>query len=757
MADLLPEVTSAPELRGPRHLSRRPRVFLPDTWALEWVLLDVAMGTHWLWVSRACAAALLAVLPGQLLLRALRVPGETVRECVVYLPCASIAVMIVTSLAVDLAGPMAGVGRPLRLWPLFVGLNLALVLLTAVGVRAPRSCEFNISAFLARMRWLWPFLLPLVAVAAVLRLNNGHGNALALVVLIAVPVLLIGCTVAATRLDHRHTSLMIYASGLSAILLTSMRSSYIVGYDISSEYYIFHSTVTSGIWHTGHMNPYEAMLSLTVLPASLHALVGGQDIWIFKLGYPALLALFPIAVFSIGRRFLSNRAAFLAAAVVLVQTYFFQQQPEIARQELALVVFVGMIAALLDASLSLRAQLYLAGILAATLVVSHYTTTYVAIFLCLVVLVFRLRSAPNPLSPWVATTGLLILVAVIWYIPVTHSGNNVTYVAQSVHRNGVKLLPGRTKGENVISAYFNGVRAAPPTPSQYQQAIITYYRKSHPYVLPLPAAQNPAYDLQEVNPPRLPDRVPLIASGLEHAEFLVQQAINALGILGALVVAMRRRTNHILRTVGLLGIASAFVLAASRLSGTFAADYNSSRLFLQCLVVLSLLEVSLIETIAVRLRAIPFMNMMLYGGFAAVLALAYIGNSDVSAPLTGGNPPIILYNSGEDYSRLYVTPQEQTAAQWLAHAVPKVRVIYADDYGQLQLDQFTDLRTAVFTDITPGTLDEHAWVYASRTNIVDGLTWGDTSAGELEFKFPKKFLDTYFDVVYSTGTTEVLH
>ena len=45
----------------------------------------------------------------------------------------------------------------------------------------------------------------------------------------------------------------------------------------------------------------------------------------------------------------------------------------------------------------------------------------------------------------------------------------------------------------------------------------------------------------------------------------------------------------------------------------------------------------------------------------------------------------------------------------------------------------------------------------SRTNIVNGLTWGDTSAGELEFKFPKKFLDTYFDVVYSTGTTEVFH
>jgi hypothetical protein len=73
------------------------------------------------------------------------------------------------------------------------------------------------------------------------------------------------------------------------------------------------------------------------------------------------------------------------------------------------------------------------------------------------------------------------------------------------------------------------------------------------------------------------------------------------------------------------------------------------------------------------------------------------------------------------------------------------------------LDQFTSLRTAVFNDVTPRTIDRHAWIFASTTNVVDHLTWGATSSGLVNFVFPAQFLDQYFNVVYSTGSTEVFH
>jgi uncharacterized membrane protein len=735
---------------------------VPTAWIVELLLLDVAVAENSLWLLRVVAVLLLAVLPGQLLLRGLRVPAESVARYVAYLPCASIAVLIATGLVVDLVGPLLSVHEPLRRWPLLIGLNLVIAALARFGHRAPPSCELKISELIGHVHWFWPLLLPLTSVVAAGRLDNGDGNLLAFVVLIAVAVMIPTCTVLANGWHRSQTNLILYGSGLALMLLTSMRSAYVIGFDINSEYFDFHQTVVNGFWHLGHLNPYEAMLSLTVLPASLHALVGGQDVWIFKLGYPALFAFFPVAVFELGTRFLSRRAAFVAGAIVIVQAYFFQQQPEIARQELALLIFAGSIGALLDSSLGRRPQLKLVSILGMTLVVCHYSTTYITIFLCfsacfLAVTVARRKNSPLPVLPWLVAALVMSVSALIWYVPVTYSGSNVSDVAQSLRQSGIQLLPGRLKGENVISAYFNGLREPPVSPSQYETSVASYYAEHLRFLVPLAVAKNPAYNLQAATPSSLPDHAPLVSSGLADAELLVQQLINLLAVICSLMFALRRKGNFLTRMIGCVGIASLFVLAASRLSGTLAADYNSSRLFLQCLFILALLEAALFEMVVTRLRSRSSLGFAVFGSFSLLLLVAFVGNSDLAAPVTGGNPPLILYNNGEDYAGFYPDAQEQATARWLAAVVPPQRVIYADFFTQLRLDQFTSLRTAVFNDVTPRTIDQHAWVFASTTNVVDHRTWGETRSGLLDIMFPARFLDQYFNIVYSTGTTEIFH
>ncbi len=757
-----PAVIDRASLAWLRRLVPGRRTMVPATWIIELVLLDVAVAENSLWLLRAVAVLLLTVLPGQLLLRALRVPAASTRRYVAYLPCASVAVLIASTLVVDLVGPQLGVHEPLRRWPLLIGLNLTLPGLARLGHRANASCELKSSDLIGLVRWFWPLLLPLASVVAAARLDNGDGNTLAVAILVAVAVMIPACTVLANGMHDRQMNFVLYGSGLALMLLTSMRSSYVIGFDINSEYFDFHQTVVNGIWHFGHLNPYEAMLSLTVLPVSLHALIGGQDVWIFKLGYPALFALFPVAVFSLGTRFLSRRAAFVAAAIVIAQAYFFQQQPEIARQELALLIFAGIMGALLDSSLERGPQLGLVSVLGVTLVVCHYSTTYITILLCLLasflaVTVSRRKSAPLPVLPWLLAAVVMSVSALIWYLPATHSGSNVSDVVQSLRQSGIQLLPGRLKGENVISAYFNGPRERPSSPMQYERSVATYYAEHMRYLIPLAAAKDPAYNLRAATPPNLPDHAPLVASSLADAELLVQQLINALAVVGALVFALRRRGNLLSRIIGAVGIASLFVLAASRLSGTLAADYNSSRLFLQCLFILALLEAALIDMVVMRLKSRSWVGLALFGGLSLLLLVVFVGNSGLAAPVTGGNPPLILYNNGADYAGFYPDAQEKATVQWLAAAVPPQRVIYADYFGQLRLDQFTSLRTAVFNDVTPRTIDQHAWIFASTTNVVDHLTWGATNSGLLEFVFPASFLDEYFNVVYSTGSTEVFH
>ena len=364
-----------------------------------------------------------------------------------------------------------------------------------------------------RFRWLWPLVLPVLAAAATARIDNGRGNGLALGVVVAVGVVLPTCVLFAQRLQRPHLGLILYGSGLALMLLTSLRSGFVVGSDISTEYHDLHQTVLSGIWHTGHLGPYEAMLSLTVLPASLHALVGGQDVWIFKLGYPLLFALYPVALFSVASRFLSRRAAFLAATIVLVQSYFFQQQPEIARQEIGLLVFAVLVGVLLDVSLPRTTQLGFVALLSAALVVCHYSTTYVTIYLCLAALLIGglislRRRARLPLLAWLVAPVVMTVVSMVWYVLVTHSTSDITFALDTFRTYGIGLLPGRQKGQSVISAYFNGVRLPVISPYNYLRATVYLFRQAHPFLAPLPQASQPRYSPQLIAPQLLPVRAP---------------------------------------------------------------------------------------------------------------------------------------------------------------------------------------------------------------------------------------------------------
>ena len=188
-----------------------------------------------------------------------------------------------------------------------------------------------------------------MAAAGALRLNAGHSNAVALIAVCACLLVFIAVLAYAPWLDPALLATVIYAIGLAMLWSFSLRGDLVYGYDISDEYYVFHQTVTAGIWHPAHPgDAYGAMLSTTVLPTALHAVAGVPDSAVFTVVYPAITALFPVAVFWLARRMLSLRWAFAAAALILTQATFGQELPAIARQEIALMFFVALVAAMLD-------------------------------------------------------------------------------------------------------------------------------------------------------------------------------------------------------------------------------------------------------------------------------------------------------------------------------------------------------------------------------------------------------------------------
>ena len=120
------------------------------------------------------------------------------------------------------------------------------------------------------------------------------------------------------RLDKALLEMVLYTAGVAMVWAFSLRGDPLYGFDIATEYQRLQHTVATGVWHTAHPgDAYGAMLSVTVMPAELHALSGMPALLIFKVVYPMIYALFPVAIFGLARKILARPWAFIAAAFTI--------------------------------------------------------------------------------------------------------------------------------------------------------------------------------------------------------------------------------------------------------------------------------------------------------------------------------------------------------------------------------------------------------------------------------------------------------
>ena len=318
----------------------------------------------------------------------------------------------------------------------------------------------------------------------------------------------------------------------------------------------------------------------------------------------------------------------------------------------------------------------------------------------------------------------------------------------------LNLLPNAVAGEGLIAAYLEGNTAASISAAQYAQAVHQEYAKTKPYVTPLPDASQPQYALHDSEAPAPPVRSNLVANALNDADVLVQQLEYLLAGVGALMLMLRRRAPLVARQYGVCSLASGLLLVVIRLSGTIAAAYSGERAILQLMAVLAIAACWPLAPVSVRRRR-------LQGGIilavAASLAVIFASGSGLADAALGGGTATNLSDSGEDYERFAMTTPEVAAAHWLGGQVQPGQLVYADQYAQLPLIAMTGIGNGLLLDVTPMTIDQHAWVYASTTNVVDGRARAEFDDDDVVYVFPSLFLRDNFDLVYTDGSSEVFH
>ena len=507
-----------------------------------------------------------------------------------------------------------------------------------------------------------------------------------------------------------------------------------------------------------HNDAYGAMLSVTIVPAELHFLSGISTLLVFKAAFPAIGALFPLEIFGLARRVLSRSWAFAAAAFTIAQLSFAHELPALARQEIALVFFAALIAVMLSSQLPRGSQWTLVALLSLAMVVSHYSTTYVAITLIGLSLPLQwilsfFRDIKRLTGAIVFALTVSVVGAIMWYGPLTRSESGLQQIAQTVTVQGLDLLPSQNQTGSPIEAYYE---SAQPTMSatRYEQLVSADYKLKVPSVTPLPDADLPAYALRSSAPSTPPVKLTIVSEGIGLVSLASQQVLNLLGIIGALIMILRKDTSTVARHIGLFGLAAAALLVLVRLSGTLAAFYNEERTLLQALCVFAVAFCWSMQNLAGMSKSRQA-TVLLVG--AAFLAAFTANTSGFSGAVLGGAVETNLANSGEDFERFFMTTPELASASWLSRQVRPGQLVYADQYAQLPLVAMTGISNGVIADVTPLTINQEAWIYASRTNVVDKRARVLFDNDLVTYAFPSDFLNANFNLVYTDGSSEVFH
>jgi uncharacterized membrane protein len=494
------------------------------------------------------------------------------------------------------------------------------------------------------------------------------------------------------------------------------------------------------------------------MPAQLHALSGVSGLLVLKLVYPMIYAFFPVAIFDLARRFIAPCWSFAAAAFTIGQ-YAFIEIASVARQEIALIFFAALVMAVIDTRLQRRVQFPLISILSLAMALSHYSTTYVAITvfglaLPLQWLLSWFRAMPRISGAMAVAFIAAAAGAVIWYGPVTQSDSHLLQVSQTVQAQGLDLLPNRTPGSGLLAAYLQGNTVTPISAAQYQSGIYDFYRINRPYIKPLPDAHQAQYDLRNAAVQKPPIKWHLGYDALSLSLLIVEQLANIIAALSALLMIVRRESSDIVRQVGLLALVTTLLLTILRFSGTLAAAYGQERAQLQGLTLLAIALCWPMQRAAEKKKK-P--RRLILPVIVACLAVVLVSTSYLAGAVLGGGISANLTNSGAAYENFYATTPEFAAAQWLGKFIVPGQLVYADQYGQLRLAEVTNIEHGLTLDLTPLTIDQNAWVYASRANVVNHQAFAVYNNHSVTFVFPASFLSANYDLVYTDGSSEVYH
>jgi uncharacterized membrane protein len=746
------------------------------------------LGQRWPVLTVPVIFIILAIMPGALLLISLRVTARLSWSYMIACVSLSLILLMLVGLGLNTFLPLLGVGQPLAAQPVQLGVNLLLLVESlaaaywGVVLRIPFAWRWRSAG-----HYLLPLLYPITAVLGAISLNNGGTNAFTVVLLAAITIHFIVMLVRGQKLTDGRVIFSVYCMALAMLLMTSMRGWLITGHDVEREFFVFQLAKSNWHWAiAAYRDPYNACLSITVLPTMLSGILHMSDVLIYKLLYQVLFALVPVAVYILTNRISGRRMALMSTVLFIGFPTFFSDMSMLNRQEIAFLCLAAMLLVMHEVRMRANLQRGLFVLLGLGVTISHYSTNYSMLGIFAVVYGYRIvmhnwgmgerlkaalarfriqfhtPTTRHHVMVWPVLVALVTL-SFIWNSQLTHTSKGLA----DVIRQTITSISGNLKDDNKSSdtsvSIFGAHRIDPAA------QLASYVKRSTAAVR---AGQNPseyfsdqAYDSYPIH--KAADEViPLTWAG----SLLSSAGVSAFGInyalrqgsarliqvliaIGVVVLLSRERHSRHMSTelVGFV-LASLGFIAMLTVLPTLSADYGLLRGFQQILMVVAYPAV----LGAMGLFAWLGRRGQLVAAGALVM-LFFVSSTGLLGQLTGGYyPQLHLSNGGVYFDSYYIHDSEAASLRWLATHHENQSVLQSEvTRDKAAAGGVQDLGTGLIPNILPTAIGRSSYVYLGYANVHKSTSSAVYNGDVIIYDYPTNFLNDSKDLLYSTTDSRI--
>jgi uncharacterized membrane protein len=457
--------------------------------AKEWFLLiislliitDVSIILRLIILRETFSFLFFTIIPGMLIITIMRLDDlEFIKKALLWIGL-SISLLMFGGLFLNSLYPY--VSQPLSLPPILLTFNLIIISLALLSYTKNKE-NFNIGMIFnfqldLKAKLVSPLLLPLIfpimAILGTYLMNTTQNNIILLLMLFSIPLYIVVVVLLKEKVHKITYPISIWMIGLGLLLMHGLTSWHIVGRDVHFEYYVYNLALNGFHWSISeYQNPYNACLSITILPVIYSVLSNFNGEYIFKLFFALIGSVIPLVIYTKSKKYVGELGGFFASLLFVFQTYFIYILG-IVRQEIAFLFFFLSILVLFESKIGNLSRKFLFIILICSVIVSHYATAYFAIALIFPILLLPflksliysikyLRAGKNEKISFKNFDVIAIISAflALWYLLFARvqaqAGN---FVASSTIAATMGTSSAIAKSSSVLTIFGIGIKSVP--------------------------------------------------------------------------------------------------------------------------------------------------------------------------------------------------------------------------------------------------------------------------------------------------------